>query len=111
MRMASFLHSCATHLLPFAAVPGANSTFDTEPRERTYKRQFDKRENARARDQVLANASGPIRAVQGPVLNRFAQVPRLNARPTVQVRDGPSDLQDAVMRPRRKPEASDCVFE
>src|SRR5713101_9921665 len=98
MRMASFLHSCATHLLPFAPVPRATSVFDTKPPEHRYKRQFDKRENAGARDQVLANASGPIRAVQGPVLNRFAQVPRLNARPTVEGRDGPSDLQDAARR-------------
>src|SRR6266705_1687617 len=111
MRMASFLHSCATHLLPFAPVPRATSVFDTKPPEHSYKGQFDKRENAGARDQVLANASGPIRAVQGAVLDGFAQVPRLNARLTVQVRDGPGDLQDAVMRPRRKPEAGDGVFQ
>src|SRR5271157_6597366 len=51
----------------------------------------------------------PVAPVQRPVLNRLAEVLRFNARRPVQIRNRPRYLQDAVMRPRGKPQLNDRI--
>ena len=49
--------------------------------------------------------SGPVGAVEGAVLDGFAQVLGLDAGRAFQVCDGAGDFQDAVVGTRRQPQA------
>jgi len=53
----------------------------------------------------------PIGAVQSAVLNGFAEVPRFHILRAVQIGNGASDFQDAVMRARRKAHAGDRILQ
>src|SRR5436190_20623120 len=50
------------------------------------------------------HVSSPIGPIQRSILDGPAQVPRLDVRSAIQVRDGARHLPDAIMRPRGKPQ-------
>src|SRR5712692_5065212 len=62
-------------------------------------------------DENTGCLSSPVGAIQRSVLDGLAEMTRLDASPTIQVRDRARDLQDTVMGPRGKPESSDGVFQ
>ncbi len=55
--------------------------------------------------------SGPVGTVEGPVLDGFAEMFGFNGVGGVEVGDGASDFEDAVVSASGKAEAGDGVFE
>src|SRR5260370_39815711 len=66
---------------------------------------------AAARSAALQELLGPVGAIEGAVLNGFAEVAGLDAFGGVEVGDGAGDFENAVVGARGKGEAGDGVFE
>ncbi len=59
----------------------------------------------------FGSATSPDRPIEATVLQRFAHVGRLDGVALGQIRDGPRDLEHAVIRPRRQLQPPDRRLE